>query len=106
MSEIKAGTIVYHKVTEEPMFVLEVSGNYQTVSYPQLSGLVAKVRRPTVEKEGNVKHHIDYFTVEELETAEDGQNRKLAEMEELKARYNARQTDQPASVADELPLPN
>lgn len=104
MSDIKVGTIAYHKISEEPMFVLELS---KGMVPSQLSGVSAKVRWATSGDHGKI-HNTDFFAVEELETLESAQTRRLSEIEELRARFEAQKpkgTDSP-STEDKLGLLN
>ena len=103
---IKAGTIVYVKTTDEPVFCLEVTKRPTAMpEYPELSGVFARVRRP-IAGENGIAHLIEFFTVEELETAEAGQNRKLSEMEELRAKFQAGKGNEQLAAANKLPLAN
>lgn len=104
MSDIKVGEVVYHKITEEGMFVLDIREGHVGQKFAQLSGKVAQVRRPILTEDG-IRHEIEYFTIEELETAEVGQKRKLSEMAEMKARFSDQITDKPA-VAGKLEYSN
>lgn len=74
MENITAGQVAHLKTTGEPCFVLAIVDN------------VASVRRP-VDTEHGVVHQVEEFTVAELETLADVQNRKIQEMQELKARF-------------------
>lgn len=106
MSDIKPGTIAYHKITEEGVFVLDIREGNPTQKFPLLSGKVAQVRRPVLGEDG-IRYEVEYFTIEELETSEVGQKRKLAEMAELKARFDSGQAaDKPATVAGKLEYSN
>jgi len=101
MSKLKVGP-GFIKITEEPVYVLDIREGMAAQKFPQLSGQVAVVRRPIAGEQG-VRHDIDFFTVEEIESVEDNQNRKVSEMSELKARFNA-QAEQPVGASDKLPL--
>lgn len=103
-NEVRAGQQAFLKVTEEPVFVLEIRDGNATQRYPALSGKVACVRRPTAGEDG-VRHSVEFFTVEEIETLEQSQTRKLEEMSELKARLKAsgQAINEPVTATDELP---
>lgn len=102
MSNIKAGQQAFLKVTQEPVFVLELREANSTQRYPGLSGKIAVVRRPTAGEMG-VRHDIEFFTIEELETVEESRSRTISEMAEMKAQFNA-QTSEAVSAAGQLGL--
>jgi hypothetical protein len=90
MAEIKPGTIAYIKITDEPIFVLDIkplSGLH--VMAGVLSGVEATVRRPNVDEHGSINHKIEKFFVDELETEEDAELRKTQKLEVLKAQFKA-----------------
>jgi len=105
MANIKAGQTAFIKVTQEPVFVLEIREANSTQKYPGLSGKIAVVRRPTAGEMG-VRHEVEFFTVEEVETLEESQNRSVAEMEEMKARFNASKTPEPVGAQGKLEFSN
>lgn len=76
MSKFTPGNIAFIKTSNEEVFILGLTGNHragvpQDVWDSQLfSGTVAIVRRPTITDAG-LKHVLDYFLIEELETLED-----------------------------------
>lgn len=88
MSKLITGQPVYLKVTEEPCFLLEIREANATQRFEGLSGKVAVVRRPTAGEDG-VRHSVEFFTVEEIETLEESQNRKVGELREMEARFKA-----------------
>jgi hypothetical protein len=96
MNDVKVGTVAFLKSTEEPAFVLEIKKGAGFQVFPELSGDVATVRRPTSGRDG-VRHNVEVFSIEELETLEAKQSRQILEMEELKARFK---TDAPLGVSD------
>lgn len=108
MENIKAGTVAYIKATDEPVFVLALNEGPLEMQYPKLSvpGTYAWVRRPRAGNDG-VQHSVELFMTAELETLEEGQNRKVSEMEELKARFGPKGVngDGPASTSN-MVLPN
>lgn len=102
MNEIKVGTVAFLKSTEEPCFVLKIEEGAPHVTFPDLSKQVATVRRPSQGRDG-VRHHVEIFAIEELETLETKQSRQIGEMEELKARFRP---DAPATNQGQLFLSN
>lgn len=94
MANIKPGQVAFIKSTEEPAFVLEIKEGSSLQKFPGLSGQVVTVRRPAMGRDG-VRHLIEFFSIEELETLEDRHNRQVAEMEELKARFTPNENDIP-----------
>lgn len=96
MANIKAGQVALLKATEEPVFILQVLEKGKT--FPELSGSVAIVRRPTQGQNG-VFHSLEEFYVEELESLDDKRTRQVSEMEELKARFK---TNEAPSAQGEL----
>lgn len=107
MSKLKIGQTAFLKVTQEPIFLLDIQDGNPTQRFPGLSGKVAVVRRPTVGENG-VRHEVEFFTVEEVETLEESQNRNVSEMEEMKARFknNAKDPDQHPSAQSKLEFSN
>lgn len=101
MSTLKAGTQGFLKVTQEPVFVLEIRDGNATQRYPGLSGKVAMVRRPTAGDNG-VRHEIEFFTVEEIESVEDSQKRTISEMQEFKARMQSGEITESTSPESQL----
>lgn len=95
-NDIKAGAVAFLKSTAEPAFVLEIKKGPVHLIYPDMCGMVATVRRPTQGRDG-VKHNIEFFILEELETLQEQKNRQVLEMDELKSRFidasNASPTD-------------
>lgn len=96
---IKIGSQVFIRTTEEPAFLLDIREGNAAQKFPGLSGRVAVVRRPTAGENG-VRHEIEYFAVEEVESIEDNQNRKVSEMAELKARFQSRAEDNEPVTAE------
>jgi hypothetical protein len=90
MAEIKAGTIAYVKITDEPVYVLAINtlGGYHVMA-GILSGVEATVRRPNVDEHGRILHVVEKFFVDELETEEDADIRKASKLEALKAQFKA-----------------
>jgi hypothetical protein len=86
MGNIKAGQVALIRTTEEPVFVLEVVVGKTIPDAPELEQVIARVRRPVQGEEG-VRHLVETFYVQELETQEDKHTRQISEMEELKARF-------------------
>ena len=68
MSEIKVGEVVTIKTTGEQVFVLSID-EVGTEPTGVLSGTTAEVRVPVLTREG-IKHVIETFLVEELESEE------------------------------------
>jgi hypothetical protein len=89
-AEIKAGQIAYLRITDEPVFVLSVKplDGYHAMA-GTLSGVQAKVRRPNVNEHGSIIHQTEDFFVDELETKEDAELRKMSELETMKAQFKA-----------------
>src|ERR1700723_2919870 len=88
--EIKAGEIAYIKITDEPVYVLDIKPLAGFHVYAGiLSGVEATVRRPNVDEHGRIDHRIEKFFVEELETEEDANIRKSGKLEALKAQFKA-----------------
>ena len=105
-TSIKAGTIAYLKTTDEPVFCLEITKRpVAAPEYPELSGVFARVRRP-IAGENGIAHLVEFFAVEELETAEAGQNRKISEMEELRAKFQTGKGNEQLAATGKLPLTN
>lgn len=90
MAEIKAGQIAFVKITDEPVYVLDIKtlGGYHALA-GVLSGVEATVRRPNVDEHGRILHNIEKFFVDELETEEDADIRKASKLETLKAQFKA-----------------
>ena len=86
MSKFIPGTTAFIKTSNEEVFILGLSGNHKagipvnTIDDKLFSGTTAIVRRPVITDDG-VKHILDYFLVEELETVED-KVRRQKEMDE------------------------
>ena len=86
MSKFTPGTTVFVKTSNEEVFLLGLSGNNRaaippgTIDDKIFSGTTAIVRRPLITDQG-VKHVLDYFLIEELETLED-RVRRQKEMDE------------------------
>jgi hypothetical protein len=90
LAEIKPGQIAYLRITDEPVYVLDIkplSGLHILAGV--LSGVEATVRRPNVDKDGSITHKIEKFFVDELETEEDAEIRKASKLEALKAQFKA-----------------
>lgn len=100
MANIKAGQVALLRTTEEPVFVLRVDEDKEECAI--LSKVLATVRRP-IQGEQGVRHSIEQFHIEELETQEDKHTRQISEMEELKARFKPNET---FPTQDELCFPN
>lgn len=66
MSNIKEGEVAYLKTTQEPCFVVRVDGD---------SPLVL-VRRPVGGENTGVRHELNLFFANELESREELQNRQ------------------------------
>lgn len=90
MADIKSGTIAYVKITDEPVYVLDIkplTGMHYMAG--MLSGIEATVRRPNVDEHGRIVHLVEKFFVEELETEEEAEIRKAGKLEALKAQFKA-----------------
>ena len=101
-TEFKAGMVAYLRTTDEPLFILEVKEGSPHQTYPDLSGQTVTVRRPIQGRDG-VRHEVQFFTIEELETLAAKQNRQVLEMNELKARFAP---DAPITDPSQLLMPN
>jgi len=71
MADIKAGTKVFIKTTEEPVMVLSINPGQGSDEYPDLSGTTVVVRRPVASESTGIQHEVATFFLEELETEED-----------------------------------
>jgi len=75
MSKFAPGSTAFVITSNEEVFILGLTGNH-TAGVPEevvdkvFSGTTAIVRRPLITDEG-VKHVLDYFLIEELETLEE-----------------------------------
>jgi hypothetical protein len=104
MAEVKSGQIAYVKITDEPVYVLDIkplSGFHVLAGV--LSGVEATVRRPNVDEHGRITHAVEKFFVEELETEEDAELRKAGKLEALKATFRA---ERAAAMPDKLASTN
>lgn len=90
MSELKPGMIAHLRTTGEPVFILSIrpTEGFHVLS-GVLSGVIAKVRRPTFGDHNQVVHHTEDFLIDELETKEESALRQVREMEGLKASFEA-----------------
>jgi hypothetical protein len=101
---LKIGTKVFLRTTEEPAFLLDIREGNATQRFPGLSGKVAVVRRPTAGDNG-VRHEVEYFAIEEVESEEDARTRQIESMAEMQARFkNNEQIPQPTSAQGKLGL--
>lgn len=76
------------KTTDEPVFILSIKAIDSIHALAGvLSGVVAKVRRPTLDEKGAVTHKVEDFFVEELETREDNAMRKVEEINALQGKF-------------------
>jgi len=99
MSKFKPSDVAFLRTTQEPVFVLDIKEGTSVQKFPGLSGQVATVRRPSEGREG-IRHTIEFFSVEELETLDDRHKRQVEEMEEMKAHIlsNDRKTNLPSDI--------
>jgi hypothetical protein len=91
VTNIKAGTTAIIKSTQEPVMVLHVAPGKTLPEAPDLEQTVVIVRRPVQGSDG-VRHVVETFWIQELETQEEKHTRQLAEMEEMKMRFSPRET--------------
>src|SRR6266567_9285422 len=86
MAEIKPGMIASMKVTGDEVFVLSIEPiqNFHHLA-GVLSGVLAQVRRPVISEKGCINYTIEHYLVDELETKEEFESRKVQELEALKA---------------------
>lgn len=104
MTDIKPGMIAYLKTTEEPCFVLDVKPLDRIHTLVGcLSGVGVTVRRPVMDDKGGVGHKVDTFLIEELESKEDASVRKVNEMQQLKAQFDA---ERQAKTSSDLAMRN
>lgn len=103
MSDIKAGTVAFVKITGEPTFVLSIverasshyTGEYEKKEgrddferpiYQVVSGPTAICRTASIGNSGT-HYNVKSFTLPELETIEEQKKRFIAEREELRAHF-------------------
>jgi hypothetical protein len=97
MSDIKVGQVATLKTSDEPVFVLDIE-ECEATTNPKLSGVEVKVRRPVGGQDG-VRHVVETFHLEELESLDAKHTRQIAEMEEVRARLSPN-GQAPASPSD------
>ena len=76
---IRVGEVAFLKTTGEPVFVLDIikDGEGYHPTAPKLGGQLAMVRYAMVAKDA-INHTIKYFYVEELESFDEVQEKRLA----------------------------
>jgi hypothetical protein len=104
MIDIKSGDVAFIQTSQEPVFVLNIGPGTSLQQYPQLTGTVATVRRPS-EGEQGIRHSIEYFAIEELESLASRQVRQIKEMEEMQNAFEKR-SGKSTKPAGDIPLPN
>jgi hypothetical protein len=81
---IVPGIVVFIRTTDEPVFVLDVVPQENSL-YPSLDATKAIVRRPILTKDDGIAHNTDHFFLAELETFSQRLHRVAAQNEEEQA---------------------
>jgi hypothetical protein len=94
------GQVMYLKTTGEPVFVLEHVN--REVNDKAVPGDWVSVRRPVQTENSGIRHQVEKFRVDELETKEEQKAQFMAEREEIVKKYG----NKSSSIADFMDRPN